>query len=96
MSNPKKIKVEGKIYISESIAPNAKGEKLMYKGEKYIAESEELPPEMIMFEGVAYKRGPSVGDYMKKVMTESIGAGKPLPKKIRLKGTNMIFEMREK
>lgn len=96
MSIPKKIKVEGKIYISESVAPNKNGEKLLYKGEKYIAESEELPPEMIMFEGVAYKRGPSVGDYMKKIMTESVGAGKPLPKKIRLKGTNMIFEMREK
>lgn len=97
MSIPNKIKVEGKIYISESIAPNKDGEKILYKGNKYVAESvEELPPEMVMFEGVAYKRGPSVNDYMKKILNESVGAGKPMPKKIRLKGTNMIFEMREK
>ena len=96
MSIPNKIKVEGKIYISESIAPNKDGDKLLYKGNKYVAESaEELPPELVMFEGVAYKRGPSVNDYMKKVLSESVGEGKPMPKKIRLKGTNMIFEMRE-
>lgn len=92
MSIPKKIKVEGKIYISESVAPNKNGEKLLYKGEKYIAESEDLPPELVMFEGVAYKRGPSVADYMKKIITESVGASKPMPKKIRLKGTNLVFE----
>ena len=94
MSIPKKIRVEGTTFILESVSPNKTGEKRIYRDNVYVAEASEAP-ESFIFEGVAYQRTVPVAEYMRKIVMESAGKDKPLPKKIRLKGTNKIFEMRE-
>lgn len=90
---PKKIKVSGKVYVSESIAPNKSGQKIKYKDSVYVAEASDLPAEYIMLEGVTWKRTVPVEQYMKKVMTESAAPGKALPNKIKIKGTDIVLEM---
>ena len=94
MAIPKRIRVEGETFILESVSPNMTGMKRVYKDNVYVIESEEAP-EMFVFEGVAFKRTVSVAEYMRKIVMESAGKDKTLPKRIRLKGTNKIFEMRE-
>lgn len=89
MSIPQKIKVKGDIYLAESIAPNKTGEKLEYRGETYV--KEEIPAEYVMFEGVAYKRGERIDEYTRKVITEA--TSKKTPSKIKLKGSDKVFEM---
>lgn len=90
MTNPKRIRVKGEEcnYIMESVAPSKSGKKVKYNGEVYV--KEELPSEYVMFEGIAYKRGVSIDEYNRKVMTES--ANGKVPSKIRLKGTNIVLE----
>lgn len=90
MTNPKRIRVKGEEcnYIMESVAPSNSGEKVKYNGEVYV--KEELPPEYVILEGVAYKRGMRIDEFNKKVMTES--ANGKTPNKIRLKGTNIVLE----
>lgn len=90
MTNPKRIRVKGEEcnYIMESVAPSKSGEKVKYNGEVYV--KEELPPEYVILEGVAYKRGMRIDEFNKKVMTES--ANGKTPNKIRLKGTNIVLE----
>jgi hypothetical protein len=90
MSVPKRIRPKGSesTYILESISPNMKGERVKFQDQTYV--KEELPAEYVMFEGVAFKRGMRLDDYNKKAMMES-ASGKA-PKKIRLRGTNIVLE----
>lgn len=94
MTTPLRIKPKGSesTYILESAMPSSKGERVKYGGETYV--KEELPPEFVMLEGVAYKRGMSVADYNRKVMMEGVSGGK-LPSKIKLKGTDIVLEATE-
>ena len=90
MKSPVRIKIKGEdsTYIMESVAKNKKGSKVKYKDNVYVKEV--LPSEYVMFEGVAYKRTMSLDEYNKKVLTES--ANKKAPKKIKLKGTNIVLD----
>lgn len=91
MTKPLRIKPKGSesTYILESAMPSAKGERVKYDGETYV--KEELPPEFVMLEGVAYKRGMSVADYNRKAMMEGASGVKP-PSKIKIKGTDTVLE----
>lgn len=91
MTKPLRIKPKGSesTYILESAMPSAKGERVKYDGETYV--KEELPPEYVMMEGVAYKRGLSVAEYNRKAMLEGV-AGVRVPKKIKIKGTDTVLE----
>jgi hypothetical protein len=91
MGKPTRIKIKGgdSTYIMESVAPNKNGEKVKYMGEVYV--KEELPSEFVMFEGVAYKRTVSLAEFNKKFLAESANK-QPVPKKIKLKGTDIVLE----
>ena len=89
MKNPSKIKVNGSIYLSESIAPNTNGEKRKYRGEVYVKET--LPAEYVMLEGVVYRRGMRLSDHNRQVLSEASN-GKNPPKKIKLKGSDIVLE----
>lgn len=87
---PRRITPKGSnvSFILESAAPNKSGKRVKYMGEAYI--EEEIPPEYIMFEGVALKRTIRLEEYNKKVLAESKNGGK-IPNKIKIKGTSTVL-----